>query len=87
VHFPIVQADSLVGERPAIDWGELALCAASGRQTPLGLPKARTVEANDVIVSAEEVNEAADGHVLDHRSIPMEKNDHRISRIATFDIV
>jgi hypothetical protein len=52
---------------------------------PLGISESGTIKAQDSIASGEEINEAADGEVLDHRSIAVEENHaggHRISPLS-----
>jgi hypothetical protein len=51
------------------------------------MPEARTIKAQDTIAPSKKINEAADGEVLNHRSIAVEKNHAGGSRISPLPIV
>jgi len=46
-----------------------------------------TIKAQDTIALGKKINEAADGEVLNHRSIAVQKNDARGSRVSPLSIV
>ena len=52
---------------------------------PLGISESGTIKAQDTITPGKKINEAADGEVLDHRSVAVEKNHaggHRVSPLS-----
>jgi hypothetical protein len=46
-----------------------------------------TIKAQEKIALGKKINEAADGEILNHRSIPVEKNDAWGSRVSPLSIV
>jgi hypothetical protein len=54
---------------------------------PLAVSESGTIKAQDSIASGEKINESADGEVLDHRSVAVEKNHAWASRVSPLSIV
>jgi hypothetical protein len=54
---------------------------------PLGMSESGTIKAQDTIAPGKKINKAADGEILNHRSIAVEKNDARGSRVSPLPIV
>jgi hypothetical protein len=67
--------------------GGLGAWSPDARTRPLAMSEAGTIKAQDTIAPGKKINEAADGEVLNHRSITVEQNHARRSRISPLPIV
>ena len=67
--------------------GGLGAWSPDAGARPLGMSESGTIKAQDTIAPGKKINKAADGEVLNHRSIAVEKNDARGSRVSPLPIV
>jgi len=67
--------------------GGLRAGGPDARAWPLAMSEARTIKAQYAMALGKKINEPADGEVLNHRSIAVEKNHARGSRVPPLPIV
>jgi hypothetical protein len=67
--------------------GGLRAGGPDARAWPLAMSEAGTIKAQDTMALGKKINEPADGEVLNHRSIAVEKNHARGSRVPPLPIV
>jgi hypothetical protein len=67
--------------------GGLGAWSPDAGARPLAISESGTIKAQDSIALGKKINEAADGEVLDHRSVAVEKNHARGSRVTPLPIV